>query len=120
MAYIKWTFIVIFWALVASVLHYTLPARDVVRITATSAARNSDMLVHMLRIEPERTARITRGENAGHTLTYANVTEDWKILREWDGVTDLDLEAQASGDAPVVVMVQVGRHGPILAAAQIR
>ncbi len=93
---------------------------DVVRIRATTAARNTGMLVHMLRIEPERTARITRGENAGHTLTYANVTEDWKILREWDGVTDLDLEAQASGDAPVVVIVQVGRHGPILAAAQIQ
>ncbi|MEO0765582.1 MAG: DUF1223 domain-containing protein [Pseudomonadota bacterium] len=93
---------------------------DVVRIAAKSAGRSAGMLIHMLRIQPERTARITRGENAGHTLTYANVTEDWKILREWDGATDLELETQASGDAPVVVLVQMGRHGPILAAAQIR
>ncbi|MFL4471642.1 DUF1223 domain-containing protein [Tateyamaria armeniaca] len=95
-------------------------AGDKVRIVATSTQQNADMLIHMLRYQPERTARITRGENAGHTLTYANVTEDWKILQEWDGVTELELEAQAAGDIPVVVMVQDGRHGAILAAVQIR
>ena len=41
---------------------------DVVRITATTAARDVDMLIHMLRIEPKRTARITRGENAGRSV----------------------------------------------------
>ena len=95
-------------------------AGDMVQIVASSTTRRSDMLVHILRYQPARTARITRGENAGHTLTYANVTEDWKILRQWDGVTDLALEAPVAGDAPVVVLVQEGRHGPILAAAQIK
>ncbi|WP_299733195.1 thioredoxin family protein [uncultured Tateyamaria sp.] len=93
---------------------------DVVTIKATSTQPNAEMLVHMVRYQPERTARITRGENAGHTLAYANVTQDWKILQQWDGVTDLELDAQAPGDIPVVVMVQEGRHGAILAAAQIR
>ncbi|MEM6373180.1 MAG: DUF1223 domain-containing protein, partial [Pseudomonadota bacterium] len=93
---------------------------DAVRIIATSAEVNGEMLVHMVRYQPERTARITRGENAGHTLAYANVTQDWKILQQWDGVTDLDLKAQAPGDIPVVVLVQEGRHGRILAAAQLR
>lgn len=101
----------------------TLSARrdgDVVRIAATSTAPNPDMLVYVLRYQPERKARITRGENAGHTLLYANVTEDWKILRQWDGLSDLALETPVTGGAPVVVLVQEGRHGPILAAAQIR
>lgn len=39
MAYIKWTFIVIIWALIASVLHYTLPGRDIIRITDTYVER---------------------------------------------------------------------------------
>ncbi|WP_415403441.1 DUF1223 domain-containing protein [Tateyamaria sp. SN3-11] len=95
-------------------------AGDVVSISATTAHRGAPLLVHMVRYQPSRTAKITRGENAGHTLTYANVTEDWKILQEWDGVTELALEAQAKGEHPLVVMIQEGRTGPILAAAQIK
>jgi len=93
---------------------------DVVRIAAQSERRVPAMLVRMVRYQPKRTSNITRGENAGHTLAYANVTQDWKILREWDGITALDLEAQAMGGEPVVVLIQEGRFGPILAAAQIK
>ncbi|WP_299040992.1 thioredoxin family protein [uncultured Tateyamaria sp.] len=93
---------------------------DSIRIEAQSAEAQGPMIVQMLRYTPERTARITRGENAGHTLTYANVTEDWKILKEWDGITDLAISADAPGDKPLVVLVQKGVHGPILAAAQIK
>lgn len=95
-------------------------AGDALTIAASSTQVGTAMLVHLVRYQPARTARITRGENAGHTLEYANVTDDWKILREWDGATDLTLEATVAGDAPLVVMIQEGRHGAILAAAQIK
>ncbi len=39
MAYVKWTFIVLFWLLVGSFLHYTLPQHDVARITDTYLER---------------------------------------------------------------------------------
>lgn len=91
-----------------------------VQIAAQTSAPNGPLVVQMLRYTPERTAHITRGENAGHTISYANVTEDWKILQEWDGVTDLRIEADAPGEKPLVVMVQKGLSGPILAAAQLR
>ena len=35
MTYVKWTLIVVFWALVGAFLHYTLPQYDVARITDT-------------------------------------------------------------------------------------
>jgi len=73
----------------------------------------------MVRYQPERTSKITRGENAGHTLTYANVTQDWETVANWDGATDLKINTRAEGDLPVVVMVQQGKSGPILAAAQL-
>lgn len=95
-------------------------AGDALTITAPSTDVQGPFLVHMVRYVPERTTKITRGENAGHTLSYANVTDEWKILTEWDGVTDLDLAAEAAGDLPIVVMIQQGRHGAILAAAQLR
>ena len=93
---------------------------EAVTILASTTRRGEAMLVHLVRYRPERTANITRGENAGHELSYANVTEDWKILRQWDGRTALEVEATAPGDMPLVVMIQEGRHGPILAAAQIK
>jgi hypothetical protein len=39
MRYIKWLFIVSFWVLVASFFHYTLPQKDIVRITDTYEKR---------------------------------------------------------------------------------
>ena len=39
MVYVKWVFIITFWVLFASVLHYTLPQHDVVRIVGTDVRR---------------------------------------------------------------------------------
>jgi hypothetical protein len=39
MVYVKWGFILLFWLLVAAFLHYTLPQRDIVRITDTYQKR---------------------------------------------------------------------------------
>jgi hypothetical protein len=78
------------------------------------------MVLQMLRYRPLREARITRGENAGKTLTYVNVAEDWQTLRAWDGASALEISAEAPGDRPVVVLVQGAEAGPILAAARLR
>ena len=39
MVYVKWVFLVTFWVLFASVLHYTLPQHDVVRVVSTDVRR---------------------------------------------------------------------------------
>ena len=39
MAYIRWTFRILILAILAGVLHYTLPQRDIVRITNTEVRR---------------------------------------------------------------------------------
>ncbi|WP_343503023.1 DUF1523 family protein [Alloyangia pacifica] len=41
MRYVKWTFIVLFWVLVAGFLHYTLPQHDIARITDTYEKRET-------------------------------------------------------------------------------
>ncbi len=100
-------------------LNVTRQGNDV-QIAAVATGIDGPLIVYMLRYTPMRTSRITRGENAGHTLSYANVTEDWKILTEWDGATPLNLAAEAAGENPVVVLVQQDLHGPIVAAARLR
>jgi len=39
MVYLKWTFWVLFWVLIAAVFHYTLPQKDIVRIADTYEKR---------------------------------------------------------------------------------
>jgi hypothetical protein len=89
-------------------------------INAQPTNVDGPLIVRMLRYTPQRSANITRGENAGHTMLYANVTENWTVLAEWDGTTALALTSVVEGDKPVVVLVQQDQHGPILAAVRLR
>lgn len=89
-------------------------------INAQPTNVDGPLIVRMLRYTPQRSAHITRGEHAGHTMLYANVTESWTVLAEWDGTTALALTSVVEGDKPVVVLVQQDQHGPILAAVRLR
>ena len=77
------------------------------------------MIVQMVRYTPERTVTITRGENAGHTLSYANIVNAMDIVAEWDGRAPLDMTTPIEGDDPVAVLVQYADHGQIVAAARL-
>ncbi len=76
--------------------------------------------VQLVRYIPRQEVTITRGENAGKTITYSNIVTDWKILQKWDGREPLSLIAEAEGDQPVVVIVQEAGPGPVLGAARLR
>lgn len=76
------------------------------------------MTVQMVRYQPKRIAKITRGENAGKTIPYVNVAQDWQIIASWDGLAPLNIDAEAPGAHPVVILIQADTHGPILAAAK--
>lgn len=78
------------------------------------------MVVQLVHYIPEETVHIRRGENAGETLTYHNIVNGWQVLEQWDGTAPLSLRTPEDGDRPVVVLVQVEGHGPIVAAAQLR
>lgn len=76
--------------------------------------------VYLLRYIPEQQVKITRGENAGLTASYSYIVTDMTRLRQWNGNGNLSVDAQISGDAPLVVLVQTVGYGPILAAARLR
>lgn len=82
------------------------------------AALDAPLTVQLLRYQPESTVHIKRGENAGRTISYANVVTEMTVLGDWDGSALLRLEAEAGGDAPVAVLLQKkGGAGMIEAAA---
>jgi len=80
----------------------------------------SDLVVQLVRYQPEGSVEILRGENAGRSWTYTNIVTAWDVVAEWDGTAPLALHLDAPGDAPAVVIVQETGHGPILAAAEAR
>ena len=77
-------------------------------------------VLYLMRYQRLREARITRGENRGRTLHYANVVEGLTTLGEWDGATPLEMTVAAPGDLPVVVLVQSGPVGQMAGAQVLR
>lgn len=92
---------------------------DAVVIEASSTAQNGPLVVQIAHVMPVQTVDIRRGENAGKTIDYANVVSKIEVVGEWDGVGDLSLEAQAPASDAVVVIIQQGTNGPIVAAAEL-
>lgn len=89
-------------------------------IKASANGAKGPFVVNVLRYTPRSKVRITRGENKGRTLAYANVVHDWKIVSEWDGNKPLSISADVTGEDPIVVIIQQNRFGPIVAAARLR
>lgn len=102
--------------------------RQGTEVEIAAEARQSDpgaipgpLVVQMMRYSPEETVEIGRGENAGRTVTYANVVTELATLGVWDGRAPLVMRVTIDGRPdPVVVVLQREGHGPVVAAAVAR
>lgn len=90
-----------------------------VMISAAPGPRG-DYVVQVVRYTPEETVSIGRGENAGRSISYANIVTSWDVVGRWDGQSPLALEATAAGGDPVVAIIQRASHGPIVGSAILR
>ena len=91
----------------------------VIRAEMVGAAARAPMVVQLVHFTPERSVKITRGENAGRDMTYANVAHGLKIVAEWTGEEPLEMTTPIAHADPLAVLVQAQNHGPILAAAKL-
>ena len=89
-------------------------------ITAHTAQPVGPVMVQLVRYQPLETVMITRGENAGRTVKYANIVQSWTQLGAWDGHGQLKLKAKAPGAMPTVAILQKQGFGPVLAAARVK
>lgn len=90
-----------------------------VEAEASMALPDYPMIVQIVRYDPMRTQEITRGENAGNTLDYANIVTEWTRIGEWTGEDPFSFSIQDSGEGPVVAIVQLAGPGAILGAARL-
>ena len=75
--------------------------------------------IQVVRYINASTVQIERGENAGKSITYRNIVTSWTDVGGWQGDQPLETSATATGDAPIVVIIQSAGFGEILAAAEI-
>lgn len=71
-----------------------------------------------LRLRPQATVAILRGENAGKTLTYANVVRSVERLGSWPGDATA-VYPLPEGAGPGVVLVQARGQGAIQGALRL-
>ncbi|UYV38867.1 DUF1223 domain-containing protein [Rhodobacteraceae bacterium D3-12] len=90
-----------------------------VMIRASGGQGAGPMVVQLVQYEPEVKVDIRRGENAGKTISYANVVREWQVIGEWNGAKPVALSAKAAGKLPMAVIVQQKGFGPIVAAARV-
>ncbi|QYX58525.1 DUF1223 domain-containing protein [Roseovarius sp. SCSIO 43702] len=79
-----------------------------------------DLDIMVARFDPERTIEITRGENAGHRFSYANVVTDLRDVGDWSADAPIRMNLPLEGDEPVAVFVQQKGMGRVEAAAALR
>jgi hypothetical protein len=90
-----------------------------VLLKPTTHRAEGPFMVQLVRYVPLKKAHITKGENAGHDLSYANVVAGWAMLGEWDGMQETEFTSRVEGADPAVVLVQRRGPGPIIAAARV-
>ncbi len=90
----------------------TISAEPLARLTGP-------IQIELVRYLPQAVVDITRGENKGRRITYANVVTSWQTLGTWSGRGALSAEAPYTGDEPGVIILQGASFGPIYAAARI-
>lgn len=95
-----------------------------IKIAPTGAASDEVSGVWVLPISHQATVPITRGENQGKTLTYANVVRGMVRVGDWNGQEATITAPLAATQAPeadgYVVVIQAdrpGKHGYVMPGA---
>ena len=97
----------------------SLQARVVWGSRVVTVGGDAPVRVQLVRYRPSEMVEIAHGENAGKTVTYANIVTSWQILGHWSGGAPLQMQAEVSGADPVVVILQEEGPAEIVAAARL-
>jgi len=89
---------------------------------APAGLAHKEATIWLLMVDRSVAVKIERGENRGKTVTYANVVRELNPIGMWSGKAgrlEVNREAAAApGSDSCVVLLQVGKAGPIIGAAR--
>ena len=90
-----------------------------VRVAPVGGAAGGPCDLVLVRYTALRHADITRGENAGRRIDYANVVDSLEVVGAWDGQGPAEFTVPLAGGGDAAILLQRRGHGPILAAARV-
>lgn len=73
--------------------------------------------IHLVPLIPSAEVKIGAGVNAGQTIRYTNIVDDWKTIGQWDGGSEMEFEIDPVPSGPLAVLVQRHGFGPMLNAS---
>jgi len=76
--------------------------------------------IDLVRFTEAATVEILHGENAGKTITYANIVTGWDRIGSWDGSGEFAFTADVPQDGPLALVIQAQGPGEVLAAFRLR
>lgn len=86
----------------------------------TEAAFDAPVDLILVTYVEKETVAIAHGENAGRTITYTHIVQDWRALQEWDGAETLTLRLpEGESDVHRVLLAQAKGPGAILGALRL-
>lgn len=91
-----------------------------VLITLSDSRTSGDFNVHLVSYAPSSTVNIKRGENAGRTISYANVVTNWQTIGRWNGRGQKQLREAVPANVNHVVLVQKRGHREIIGAVRVQ
>ncbi len=98
--------------------------RDGAQVQITLSTKNAslpDGVIQLVTFKPEEKVRVKRGENAGKTITYSHIVQDWTYLQDVsDSPEHVTIQYEVADDLPLAVLFQAPDFGPIFAAASLR
>lgn len=101
-------------------LTLTRQGENVLISAASDQPLPSGILIDLVRYFPKMTVQIERGENRGQAISYHNIVTSWQNVGEWTGKSPLALTTRATGDDPIVVILQEAGPGAVLASAVLK
>lgn len=96
---------------------------DTIRVRCAPRAEGqmpAEINVDLVHFIEAATVDILHGENAGKTITYANVVTGWDRVGIWDGAGEFRFSAELPQDGPLALVIQAQGPGKVLAAYRLR
>ncbi|MGD1933391.1 MAG: DUF1223 domain-containing protein [Candidatus Phaeomarinobacter sp.] len=105
----------------------TTPSDTGLSVSADATRTSGTASVWLVQYDVAHEVMITRGENAGETITYSNVVRDIVRLDDWDMSTPLsidlakDMLMEGDHDGCAIIVQQAGDYGvgEVITAARI-
>ena len=96
---------------------------DTIRVRcAAEAGRDlpTDINVDLVHFTETETVEILHGENAGKTISYANIVTGWDRVGSWNGDDAFTFSVELPQSGPLALVIQAAGPGEVLGAFRLR